>query len=190
MIIQCKLTDDLFSYIKENINNYGKSHNTELAGNIRDEFSFMNHREKISSWLLPLISKQDSLRGLYDDNRKKFDPEPDKIFIHDMWINFMKEYEFNPVHVHQGFLSFIIFVKIPYTCEEQQKISPGKNSNNAAAGKLEFITHPNITELLPVDRSWEQICLIFPSSLMHCVYPFYGVKEERITIAGNIKFML
>ena len=32
--------------------------------------------------------------------------------------------------------------------------------------------------------------LFFPASLQHQVYPFYGTEEERITISGNIDFVI
>ena len=37
-----------------------------------------------------------------------------------------------------------------------------------------------------IDKSYEGKMIIFPSTLLHCVYPFYKTKGERISIAGNV----
>ena len=40
-----------------------------------------------------------------------------------------------------------------------------------------------------VDKEFESKILMFPSSLSHCVYPFYTSNKKRITSSGNIYFM-
>jgi hypothetical protein len=37
-----------------------------------------------------------------------------------------------------------------------------------------------------IDKSYEGKMIMFPSTLLHCVYPFYKAKKDRISIAGNI----
>ena len=37
-----------------------------------------------------------------------------------------------------------------------------------------------------LDKSWEGHMVIFPSQLIHQVYPFYNCDEERISVSGNI----
>jgi dolichol kinase len=37
-----------------------------------------------------------------------------------------------------------------------------------------------------VDKSMEGTVTMFPSSMIHCVYPFRTSDGERISIAGNI----
>ena len=192
MLFKCDVPKDIFKYIKDNIKNYEEPDNKNLAGNIKEEYKFNNHIPKIAPWMLDEVSNSNHFNNLFNKMKQKFYPEPQRICLYNMWINFQKTSEFNPVHAHHGLLSFIIFVQIPYTNEMQKKISPGKESNADSAGKLEFITFENgenITSKLDVDNSWEGKCLIFPSELMHCVYPFYGVDKERITIAGNIRFI-
>jgi hypothetical protein len=191
MLFKCDVPKEIFKYIKENIRNFEKPANKNLAGNIRNEFKFNNHIPKIAPWMLSHLSKTDYFNHHFNKMKKKFIPEPQKICLYDMWVNFQKTTEFNPVHAHYGLLSFIIFVQIPYTSEMQKQLSPGKDSNADSTGKIEFITFSNgenVTNILDVDKTWEGKCLIFPSELMHCVYPFFGVEKERITIAGNIRF--
>ena len=39
-----------------------------------------------------------------------------------------------------------------------------------------------------LDPSYEGTMLFFPSSLRHCVYPYYECDENRITVSGNIVY--
>jgi len=41
-------------------------------------------------------------------------------------------------------------------------------------------------DILPVDKSWNGVILMFPSTTKHAVYPYYTTDKERITISGNI----
>jgi hypothetical protein len=41
---------------------------------------------------------------------------------------------------------------------------------------------------LPVDKTWENVIVLFPAGLTHSVSPFYSSDDYRISVAGNIKF--
>ena len=45
-----------------------------------------------------------------------------------------------------------------------------------------------ITHRLNIDKTWEGKIVMFPSYLMHTVYPFFTSDEYRISIAGNIHY--
>ena len=108
--------------------------------------------------------------------------------IRDLWINYGKKYDFNPIHNHTGAFSFVLWVKIPYKFEDEKKVYPLARGQ---AGTFEFI-HPNANNAGGLGQSvidtveWDLI--LFPSSLGHTVYPFYTSDEERISIAGNLYF--
>ena len=104
------------------------------------------------------------------------------------WVNFQKKHEFNPVHSHAGKLSFVIWVKVPYTYEDECNSVAAKGVNEEpVAGCFEFL-YTNI--LGQIERftypPTENILLIFPANLHHLVYPFYTSDEERISISGNL----
>jgi hypothetical protein len=40
--------------------------------------------------------------------------------------------------------------------------------------------------IIEADRSYENKMIIFPSSLQHCVYPFFTSDDYRISLSGNI----
>jgi len=47
-----------------------------------------------------------------------------------------------------------------------------------------------IPRVLDVDKSFENKLLMFPASYNHQVYPFYTSDEERITVSGNVRFLI
>jgi hypothetical protein len=95
------------------------------------------------------------------------------IRLHNLWANYQKKYQYNPMHVHSGVVSFVIFVDIPYGPEERD------NFYSDGAFQME-------KEVLPVDSSWNGTILMFPSTTNHAVYPFRSTDKERTTVSGNI----
>jgi len=93
--------------------------------------------------------------------------------LRNLWVNYQRRGEYNPVHTHSGVVSFVVFIDIPYGSEEREQ----HKSNGSF--QLE-------SEVLPVDKSWNGAILLFPSSTKHAVYPYYTTDKERITVAGNI----
>ena len=114
--------------------------------------------------------------------------------LNDLWVNFQKKHEYNPIHNHSGILSFVIWYKIPFTFENEIKYSYNSDDGSKCMhGKFSFVIPDNFNRQrhilehhLPIDKSKEGYAVIFPSSLNHTVYPFYSSDEYRITVAGNI----
>ena len=186
-----KIPDKVFSDLKLIIQDKSVKHNAYLAGNIEQEYRLDKHTSKLEKYLLDEIGNEPSLMKYmnYDFN---CNTEDRLLTLTSLWVNFQKKHEFNPIHNHDGIFSFIIFLQIPYLREEQKRISPGRNSNLECAGFVEFMYSGflgNIeTVQFPVDKTWEQKMLIFPAKLFHCVYPFYGTDDYRITMSGNVRF--
>ena len=115
----------------------------------------------------------------------------------DVWINFQKKNEYNPPHNHQGDLSFVIWVDIPF--DREQELAHFKRLNTRAAernapGSFNFLM-PNPTQSdlggillcnIPLDKSYEGKGVMFHSSVVHMVYPFLLSDGRRISIAGNL----
>jgi hypothetical protein len=104
----------------------------------------------------------------------------------EIWLNHQKAYDFIPNHTHTGILSFSIWIKIP------PNIHKTFNNRLQQAGCFEFCYLSNDsrikTKLIPVDQTYEGKIMLFPSTLTHCVYPFYTAEETRISMSGNIMF--
>jgi len=120
------------------------------------------------------------------------------LYLHDLWVNYMKKHEFNPPHNHSGVLSFVIFVKIPYDLQEEENQftidsspKPYKLQMQNHTSKFAFHnTTPEGTILidcLNVDKSFEGKMLMFPSAQIHEVFPFYTSDDYRITVSGNLR---
>ncbi len=110
----------------------------------------------------------------------------------EIWVNYQKKYEFNPVHLHTGIWSFVIWVQIPYNLDDELKNLSSINSNSNIPSTFQFIyenIYGSVTEELYINKSHEGTIILFPSNLKHCVYPFYTSNDYRISVAGNICFM-
>lgn len=105
------------------------------------------------------------------------------------WINYQKKNEFNPIHIHNGDYSFVIWWKIPYLIENEKLNFPNLYYGNILSGYFQFFyeVKKNVKTIdLPVDKTWEKTICIFPSDLQHGVLPFYTSDEYRITLSGNL----
>ena len=108
--------------------------------------------------------------------------------LEDLWINLQRRTEYNPIHNHDGHISFVIWVRIPYDLEAERQVCRDSRSKSASMfgfvysdvfGKLD-------AEYLAIDKSWEGRMAIFPANLNHMVHPFYTSDGIRVSISGNL----
>ena len=168
------------------------SWNEKLAGNIsksltlkdKDDWFFKN---VISSFI-------DSFDKTYPEYLKGISilTENAPYCLNELWVNFQKENEFNPLHEHSGILSFVIWVKIPTDWKEQHALPISDNSNTPKASNFEFHTISMLGDITGInyvlDKKSEGQMLFFPAKLLHQVFPFYECDKERVSISGNIHF--
>ena len=113
-----------------------------------------------------------------------------ELYLREFWVNFQKKHEYNPTHNHGGVYSFVIWMKIPTRFEDQAKISNSRDSNSKYNSTFQFqyidILGRSRTYLYALNPEDEGKLIIFPSKLLHAVYPFYECDEERISMSGNI----
>ena len=107
------------------------------------------------------------------------------------WVNLQKKYEYNPSHNHNGTISYVIWMDIPYKLSDEinEKNVIGSNcSANAACFEFSFQTILGNTSYyrFPVEKGWEGRIVMFPSQLMHQVYPFQTSDDYRVSISGNL----
>ena len=105
--------------------------------------------------------------------------------ISSIWVNEMKEHEYNPVHVHQGNLftglSSVMILKIPQSFGEEYSASIDPQN-----GKLQLFGN-NSGQFATMDYQpgiEERDFYVFPYDVRHCVYPFNGPGLRR-TLAAN-----
>lgn len=117
-------------------------------------------------------------------------PYGSKIHLKDLWLNEMYAGSYNKLHRHDGVLSFIIFIDVPYTHEDQVLQEPYMDDpNKVLNGCVEFLDpYSHAFHTLHVHKGIEGTMLLFPSWVYHVVYPFKGIEDPRISMAGNIAF--
>ena len=101
------------------------------------------------------------------------------------WINYMRQHEFNPLHVHDGTLSVVAFIDVPEEIDKEREQWVDK-TNTFSAGMLEFVHaksffNAGYAKVTPKTGD----LYMFPADLGHCVYPFQS-DVTRISMSYNI----
>jgi hypothetical protein len=174
---------DEIDYIKSNFDT-STPYNSRLLGNIRREYELQKSVKYLESLVLPYAN------GYMQHSYSNTVEFKSKLFLQNAWVNFQKKYEFNPMHMHSGLLSFVIWINIPYDMKTELAMSPGVNAADNMAGSFNFIYTNTMgginSHKIEADKSMENTLIIFPAEMRHCVYPFYSSDEYRISIAGNV----
>ena len=166
--------------------------NERLAGNIEREYGIVKTIPKLDEYIPRLAAAYYDEYGGSKDMKFKIPDSQHIPGVRDAWVNFQKKHEFNPPHNHGGTLSYVIYVKVPYLQENEISSPWTRNSNTKASGTFNFLyvdqyttggvgSYPIVT-----DKEFEGKIIVFASSLVHTVYPFYTSDEYRVTVAGNI----
>jgi len=198
-IVKSKISDELHKILLDTANKIRKDKNLKikndyrkrLAGNLKEEYSydgaFTKREEAIVeeelTWLASTFTKF-SLKAIGDD----LGIEPKDIIMQKpVWVNFMKQGEWNPSHAHTGDISCVMYLQVPKVIqEENKKTEESKNSNTPSAGKIEFMYGDNIgySKEGSLITPYEKDIYLFPAKLKHQVYPFKS-KVERISVSVN-----
>ena len=186
---QFNLPPKLFIWLKgacKKAKEKGEKANNTLVGHIKEEYHMKSFPKKFLEFLVQctsseVINKQVAKISYLSENRP--------LYLHSLWVNYMKKHEFNPPHDHTGVLSFIIFVKIPYNLKEEENQFPITNQQHTSKlGFLNTLSDGSIKlKVIDVDKSYEGKMLMFPSAQMHEVFPFYTSDDYRITVSGNLR---
>jgi len=165
-----------------------KPANKQLVGKIKNEHSLFyngndqNEMKEHNLLSLNILKWFESCYKHYLEWNKIKDYH---IHLNSIWVNEMKEHEYNPVHVHQGTLfsglSSVMILKLPQSFGVEY--SSSKNPQNgklqmygSSSGQFANIDYqPNVKE-----RDF----YVFPYDMRHSVYPFNGPGVRR-TLAAN-----
>ena len=165
----------------------------ELAGHVSNSFEITD----TDDWFFKNVLHQlitafyNSSGNAHPSNKSDFRNNY-IIRLEKFWANYQYKHEFNPPHNHSGLYAFVIWMKIPYTSEEQKKLKflDGVRENYKKAGDFEFL-YTNLlgditTKSIPMNPELEGTIVLFPAQFMHCVYPFYNCDKPRISLSGNV----
>ena len=105
-----------------------------------------------------------------------------------MWIISQKDNEYNPIHVHDGHLSSVMYLKIP-------EYLPARKSHRLDEDGIITFTNNSSTDKIWADPNLQIIpqvgdFFIFPATQRHQVYPFRTAdgKGERRSISFNVVY--
>jgi len=179
------IPSNVINYLNQNITDIKFNHT--LAGHIEKEYSYSNWPDYIDNFILK-HTNENILKEYY--NKLKFISMKKPLYLKSLWVNLQKKHEFNPIHDHIGVYSFIIFLKIPYDLENENKVFPKNSDIEPSTSKLSFLLTDNLGDIveikIPVDKSFENKMIMFPSKMKHLVYPFYTSDDLRMTVSGNV----
>ena len=163
--------------------------NKQLVGKIQNEHSLfyggkdeskMKNHNKLTSDVIKYF--MDMFRHYLNWNKiKEYD-----LHLNSIWVNEMKEHEYNPVHIHRGTLftglSSVMILSLPSTYGKEYS-----NDEVPQNGKLQILGSAS-GQFAKIDfqpKLKVRDFYIFPYDMRHCVYPFNSTNETRRTLAAN-----
>ena len=189
--MQRKLNEQEIEYLWKCVDNKGKKdYRIKLAGNISNSRLLSDRGDWFwNNTINPLIKDYEKYFPLTTPEAR-VNNQNHPLYLHQMWVNHQKQNEFNPMHVHSGVYSFVIWMKIPTNYEEQCKLDIARSSNSEFISNFTFSYTDMLGQITDytyaMNSDMEGIMLLFPAKLTHQVYPFYNCDEDRISISGNI----
>ena len=187
--LKLKLDDKEVKFLWDMINERGEKINDKLAGNIDSSYEIFDE----GGWFTDNVLLECGIKyeKHYGNIWSKVPITGSHPFtLSSMWVNYQKQYEFNPLHDHTGVFSFVIWMKIPTDYEDQKQISITKDSNLPVVSNFVLNYHNTLgmiaQHVYAMSKEMEGTMLFFPSQLMHSVYPFFNCNKDRISISGNI----
>ena len=160
--------------------------NHSLAGQITKEYQIT----KSLPLLNPYLEEMGRAYQKEWNSYPKGNPNKD-LKVESVWVNMQKKLEVNPLHNHDGTLSFVAWLHVPFKLEDERNMPNCKNSRTVElASTFQFVYTTALGNIANcpffVESGWEAKIIMFPSKLLHMVYPFQTSDDYRISIAGNL----
>ena len=194
-VVEAKLPEDVTKDIWKAIKKARKNPDNmkdELAGNISSSIRLDADSPQLAEFLntiLPEFIK--SHIESYGAPWRAVMKEGEGFNLESLWVNFQKKHEFNPPHDHSGVFSFVIWMQIPTSYAEQKKLPVCAESNADNHISNFAFSYTNTmgrvsTFAYNMEKEAEGYMVMFPSQMLHQVFPFYESDGERISISGNV----
>ena len=176
-----EIISSMNSYVEEIIKDKEKlKENDEghkLAGNVYQEFLLDTDFMKKIKWanFLGLVCE----KWVWREKAVKLK----KFQIIKSWIVRQFKNEYNPIHYHSGNISGVGYLKVPSKMGETLQKNKTINNNGKLIlidGSKKMFCSPTYTITPKVGDFY-----LFPSYLMHTVYPFSDTEEERRSVSFN-----
>lgn len=164
------------------------SGNKELAGVIDDQ---RGYSQEDKEWFVKEFQPYMSVysRACCEHENGMWDEQwSDKFELIALWINYMKENEYNPPHTHNGQVTWVIFLETPDLDKERdayvgRSVGPGALTFHYGEATFPKWNINQITYNPMPGEMW-----IFPTLLEHSVIPF-KTPGTRVSVSGNLVYM-
>ena len=161
--------------------------NRSLAGQITKEYEIKKSR----TFLDPFLEEMGRVFQKEWNYYPKENPNNGNLKVESVWVNMQKKLEVNPLHNHDGTLSFVAWLHVPFKLEDERNVENCKNSRTVElASTFQFVYTTALGTIancpMFVENGWEAKIVMFPAKLLHIVYPFQTTDDYRISIAGNL----
>ena len=161
--------------------------NHSLAGQITKEYQITKSLPLLNPFLEEMGRAYQKEWNYYP----KENPNNNKLTVESVWVNMQKKLEVNPLHNHDGTLSFVAWLHVPFKLEDERNMENCKNSRTVElASTFQFVYTTALGTIancpMFVESGWEAKIVMFPAKLLHMVYPFQTSDDYRISIAGNL----
>ena len=200
--LQINLDENIIDYLWRIIDVAKTKHNNNFKNNLVGNISQSFLLEDIDSYFyksvcVPLVKyyRETNPLGVDPVAQNALLGMKTRLVLNQLWVNYQYKTEFNPYHDHSGVYSFAIWMKVPYSWEDQQKLPQFLDikKGDRKAGNFEFEYINTLGEVTNfayrLSSKLQGTMLFFPAQLRHCVYPFYEIEEPRISIAGNLSYL-
>ena len=161
--------------------------NPSLAGQITKEYQITKSRQLLDPFLEEMGRAYQKEWAYFP----KENPNKNDLKVESVWVNMQKKLEINPLHNHDGTLSFVAWLHVPFKLEDERNVENCKNSRTVElASTFQFVYTTVLGNIancpMFVENGWEGKIVMFPAKLLHMVYPFQTSDDYRISIAGNL----
>jgi len=161
--------------------------NPSLAGQITKEYQITKSRQLLDPFLEEMGRAYRKEWNYYPEEN----PNNNDLKVESVWVNMQKKLEVNPLHDHDGTLSFVAWLHVPFKLEDERNMPNCKNSRTVElASTFQFVYTTILGSIVNmpmfVEKGWEAKIIMFPAKLLHMVYPFQTSDDYRISIAGNL----
>ena len=181
-VVKFKIKDNFKQLLLAEAKDCHGDFSDHLAGQLDKELSFTTEsKNRILPHLAPYLGAYDNVFEQFQN--KKYEKKPE-YFMSAMWINYQKQYDFNPPHDHDGKLSFVIYLSIP---DELKKENEKYHGNSCGPGGIQIMYGDGprgcINNLSYFPEAGDMF--IFPAWVKHWVSP-YKSDCVRVSVSGNL----
>ena len=185
-VMRTKIPEDMRKRLLTDGKKQLKSYHKKLAGHLDSQ---LKYNDETTGWFYQQSSPIWQAYREGWSNWTGHPNEPVELNAHDLWVNFMKPGDFNPVHTHGGDYSFVIFLDVPKKLIEEQDAFEGTSSKPGSL-MFEFTQQakPKWAMTGQAFRPSTGDMVIFPALLQHWVLPFKS-KCTRVSVSGNLEIV-